>query len=149
MRVAWAVNSVASMAKEQAKIRRRRRMVNERLVFMGDIKFSALSFEQRRGAALRAGGKSWKKYFLCSNQAGSSPHTKWMKFSANYSSRRDSFSLCQKTRNPHWLWLAARVEFQIFSGRQAFRFGLILQKHPEQSRNGQLVNRKSIPLCKL
>jgi hypothetical protein len=66
----------------------------------------------------------WQKYFLCSNQAGTSPHKKWMNFFANYLSWHDSFCLCGKTRNPHWLWLAARTEFRIFSDRQVARLGL-------------------------
>ena len=33
----------------------------------------------------------WRKYFLCSNQAGSSPHERWMKFSENDFSWRDLF----------------------------------------------------------
>ena len=56
----------------------------------------------------------WQKFFLCSNQAGTSPHKKRMNFFANYLSWHDSFCLCGKTRNPHWLLLAARSGLRIF-----------------------------------
>jgi len=76
-----------------------------------------------------------QKYFCSLNQAGSSPHTKWMKFSADYFSWRDSFCLCPKTRNPHWLWLAERSSLRIFGDRQAFRLDLIFQKQQNQSKD--------------
>jgi len=57
-----------------------------------------------------------------------------MKFSENDFSWRDSFCFCGTTRNPHWLWLAARMEFRIFVCRQAFRLFLIFQKHRNRSK---------------
>jgi len=62
---------------------------------MGDIKFSVFSKggEQRSAQAVGI----WRKYFLCSNQVGSSPHESWMKFSENYFSWRDLF-----------LWITAK-----------------------------------------
>jgi hypothetical protein len=71
-----------------------------------------------------------------------------MKFSEDYFSRRDLFN-CVTTRNPHGIWLSARSGVRIFVYEEAFRFGLIFQKHPEQSQNEQSVNRKFTPLCKL
>jgi hypothetical protein len=102
---------------------------------------------QRTRAEKRAVG-SWQKHFLCSNQAGTSPHERWTKFSENYFSWRDLFCFCGKTRNPHWLWLAARTEFRIFSDRQVFRLDPIF-KHSKIRAKHLEVNRKSIPLCKL
>jgi hypothetical protein len=62
---------------------------------MGDIKFSVFSKggEQRSAQAVGI----WRKYFLCSNQAETSPHESWMKFSEDYFSRRDLF-----------LWITAK-----------------------------------------
>jgi hypothetical protein len=57
-----------------------------------------------------------------------------MKISAKFFSWRDSFSFCGTTCNPHWLWLAARVEFQIFSGRQVFCLDSIFQTQQNQSK---------------
>ena len=58
-------------------------------VFMGDIKFSVVSKGGERRSVQAVG--IWRKYFLCSNQAGTSPHERWIKFSENYFSRRDLF----------------------------------------------------------
>jgi hypothetical protein len=77
---------------------------------------------------------TWSKCFVGPNQAGSSPHKKWMKFSANYFSWRDSFSFCGTTREPHWIWLAARTGLRIFSDRQVARLDLIFQKQQNQSK---------------
>jgi hypothetical protein len=41
---------------------------------------------------------------------------------------------CVATRNPHGIWLSARSGVRIFVYEQAFRFGLIFQKHQKQSK---------------
>ena len=50
-----------------------------------------------------------------------------MKFLANYFLWRDSFSLCRKTRNPNWMWLAEQTGLRIFAYQQVFRFDLTLK----------------------
>jgi len=58
---------------------------------MGESSFQRSVFskggEQRSAQAVGI----WRKYFLCSNQAGTSPHERWIKFSEDYFSRRDLF----------------------------------------------------------
>jgi hypothetical protein len=58
---------------------------------MGESGFQRSVFskggEQRSAQAVGI----WRKYFLCSNQAGTSPHERGIKFSEDYFSRRDLF----------------------------------------------------------
>jgi hypothetical protein len=110
---------------------------------MGDIKFSVFSKggEQRSAHAVGI----WRKYFLCSNQAGSSPHERWMKFSENDFSWRDlfCFCFCGKTPKPHGIWLSATSGMRIFSYEQAFRFSLIFQK-TTKSEQKQTIGKQEI-----
>jgi hypothetical protein len=93
------------------------------------------SFQQRQGARSAQAVGIWRKYFLCSNQAGASPHERGIKIFEDYFSRRDLFCFCGKIRNPHVIWLLATSDVRIFVYEQVFRFGLIFQKQQNQSKS--------------
>jgi hypothetical protein len=67
---------------------------------MGDIKFSVFSKGGERRSVQAVG--IWRKYFLCSNQAGTSPHERWCWIFGKCFSYRAEFRSCQNAAEPLW-----------------------------------------------